>query len=718
MTILIYILCIGYIFIIITNPLESGSSLTTITNSSTTITNTNTTITNTNITNVSNTNVVESDTSTNNTDSSNGVDNGLTFQSYNDTRITTKSLNFDNNSDLFEVGEEGFMFAVKLENNQFNDTMIYIQMIKALGSNGQIAEAEIGFGLCTSDHFPPEALDIVQANSIIGEYYCPNKTQVKLLKNIAYSNYRQTILRLRVWGGTGWDTYSDIKNQYNRDIARVVTVEGYYDPDDYDNPVKYTIGYDYTNYIRVQEFDMIYIKVKRNLVNMMDGSTKVFYNTEFIRSTSTELGNYAFFHRVFSLNHEYTQYDQFVNYQISESRRMLAADNSASDEDIMPSYYFIVYAMSQFGGLYTFLHLLFGCFMNRWTEQSLNQEIANTLLSKFDEKSNQRVLAKSQKLEKSKIKKVSPHSENHALDWSLANNENDPLVYNKSVNLNKETINKQRELPSLGQNQELDIEINQNKNSMNSSESSKEKSVWKSKDICYGVFWCFKCGSSISSETYNGRQNLLKYQIQGLNHEFDIFTILDTLNSIKEQVNSVDCRLSDTLVMIYNRTLEEYNGKQSTSVLEKLILEDEKNQEKDDFKTKIKASPIFDEQTEKKVHKDEVKSINKILNSEIGKLVNHMQPDSSEKEPNSAAPKEGLKNQAVPMNSFHHKNTISKDDAPVKTKDSKKNIKQTGHHNSVVSKDSKPPYKSKVDSLLRSFESMDINKNEYDVFHK
>ena len=78
------------------------------------------------------------------------------------------------------------------------------------------------------------------------------------------------------------------------------------------------------------------------------------------------------------LHYEYTQYDQYINYQISSSGRLLSS-LSNSDEKIMPDYYLAFYIMAQFGGLYAFLHLLFGIFMNRWTEQNLKQSLISNM---------------------------------------------------------------------------------------------------------------------------------------------------------------------------------------------------------------------------------------------------------------------------------------------------------------------------------------------------
>ena len=204
----------------------------------------------------------------------------------------------------------------------------------------------------------------------------------------------------------------------------------------------------------------------------------------------------------------------------------------------------------------------------------------------------------------------------------------------------------------------------------------------------------------------------MKYQLQAMNQEIDIFTILDTLNSIKEQVNSVDCRVNDTLMMVYNRTLQEHNNKQSDTAREKHNLEDEKTQEKDQLGNKINAAPKFEEDNEKKVHKDEVKSINKILSLEIDKIVNQVHAKSSEKESDSKKPIEGLENQLDNLISLTIKNRANEDNAATKTKDSTKNNKEPDHQDSIMSKDSKLASKVKVDSLLKSFENMDMDDNK------
>ena len=86
---------------------------------------------------------------------------------------------------------------------------------------------------------------------------------------------------------------------------------------------------------------------------MIDGSSTVFYTT----AKSTHDASIVSFNNIFGayflIDYEYTQYDQFINYQITGIRnnRNLQT-NAKNDKEIMSTYYLIFYIMAQFGGLY------------------------------------------------------------------------------------------------------------------------------------------------------------------------------------------------------------------------------------------------------------------------------------------------------------------------------------------------------------------------------
>ena len=82
------------------------------------------------------------------------------------------------------------------------------------------------------------------------------------------------------------------------------------------------------------------------------------------------------------------------------------------------------------------------------------------------------------------------------------------------------------------------------------------------------------------------------------------------------------------------------------------------------------------------------------------------------KKSDSKKPIEGLENQLNNLMSLTIKNGANEDNATTKTKDSTKNNKEPDHQDSIMSKDSKLASKVKVDSLLKSFENMDMDDNK------
>ena len=79
-------------------------------------------------------------------------------------------MNFYTSNQTYNVGDEGFMYAIRLRNNQFNETQIaaYFSYYNYNGSvlNKIFIPAEI----CTESHFPSSMTNQLYALSVIGGY--------------------------------------------------------------------------------------------------------------------------------------------------------------------------------------------------------------------------------------------------------------------------------------------------------------------------------------------------------------------------------------------------------------------------------------------------------------------------------------------------------------------------------------------------------------------
>ena len=60
---------------------------------------------------------------------------------------------------------------------------------------------------------------------------------------------------------------------------------------------------------------------------MIDRSTRIFYNTKISAVDNSNLYFFDFFETTFMLNNEYVQYDQYIDYQISPTRRLNSEDS-------------------------------------------------------------------------------------------------------------------------------------------------------------------------------------------------------------------------------------------------------------------------------------------------------------------------------------------------------------------------------------------------------
>ena len=276
-----------------------------------------------------------------------------------------------------------------------------------------------------------------------------------------------------------------MNNDYQGALFSVYVVEGYYDPDNYNNPVKYRINAELGTYLILNQTDNYHFKVKGNVVNMLNGVTREFYTTELgihdfnYEPTIKDL-NYTFM-----LNHEYTQYDQYIDYEISPTARRLDSESSSVNYDIIPGHYFMFYIMSQLGGLYVFLHLIFGLLMNKWTEQHLKQTLMNELYSSIEAKSKSRSQALNQQTESNKSSKASP-----SLDIKVPHkNEQLPLINEQAAKMeNRENQSERHNEPQINDPEGFKLsDVNcRNQNTQIS------KSFYNFKDALYGIFCCLK----------------------------------------------------------------------------------------------------------------------------------------------------------------------------------------------------------------------------------
>ena len=124
--------------------------------------------------------------------------------------------------------------------------------------------------------------------------------------------------------------------------------------------------------------------------------------------------------------------------------------------------------------------------------------------------------------------------------------------------------------------------------------------------------------------TMKGRQALLNHQFSVLAYQRDIITILDNLNSVKNEVQNINKKVDSNLVMAKttpSHPMIPKSSKHSHSDHdideEQKVLKDESyshSNDQDEYQHKSKASSQALDESFKKRYKDKVKSINTIVN--------------------------------------------------------------------------------------------------------
>ena len=335
-------------------------------------------------------------------------------------------------------------------------------------------------------------------------------------------------------------------NTYNGDFIQILIVEGHYDPEDYNDPIKYRINLDYSNTLALYGAEYTIMRVQRNVVNMLDGSTRTFYTTKISYQDVVGISYYNFFGISFILNHEYIQYDQYIDYQISPTTRRLNSETSDSNENLMPSYYFVFFVLAQYGGLYTFLHLAFGLFMNRWTEQHLKQAFVSELYSSLESKNQQRNQALDQQPERYRGSRVVPENRTPNIGLNVShNNEQFPLMNEQSAHMNNgvnlhNINNHQNENYRNDESQIPEFENYPFNPNYRRHKKKAPEFAFNYKDTLYGMFCCPEEEGIPDMVTLKGRQTLLNYQFSILAYQREAITMLDNLTTLREEIQSIE----------------------------------------------------------------------------------------------------------------------------------------------------------------------------------
>ena len=130
--------------------------------------------------------------------------------------------------------------------------------------------------------------------------------------------------------------------------------------------------------------------------------------------------------------------------------------------------------------------------------------------------------------------------------------------------------------------------------------------------------------------TLKGRQVLLRHQFSVLTYQRDIITILDNLNSIKNEVHSIDKKVDSNLIMTGTKTLYQKSSKSTKHAKPNQDINEEQKMSKDgsySYSNNPYENQYKDEGSyqacdghSKKRYKDKVDSINMIVRKETESL--------------------------------------------------------------------------------------------------
>lgn len=128
--------------------------------------------------------------------------------------------------------------------------------------------------------------------------------------------------------------------------------EGYYDSEDYSNPVKFKFNQEIYDRFVIGNYFYNAFSIRTNIVKFLNGTTQKFYTVE-RKHISDEWLYLTIIHRShFELSNEYTEYEQFVNHRVIRDESRRALHSQSHSELLMSPLYLILFSIALFGGLY------------------------------------------------------------------------------------------------------------------------------------------------------------------------------------------------------------------------------------------------------------------------------------------------------------------------------------------------------------------------------
>ena len=162
--------------------------------------------------------------------------------------------------------------------------------------------------------------------------------------------------------------------------------ESYFDYTDLNNPVKFRLVRENFMAFSTHSVQLNYMKLRPNIVRKPNGFEQNMYTLELESYLNRPLSN-NFYPCAFIIymDNEYDYYQHYVNYQPRSTPidRTLSVDDIDKNEHLMSTEYFILYIMSQIGGLYCFLTLILGIVVKSFNRSSQLFDLVNAYVTEI-----------------------------------------------------------------------------------------------------------------------------------------------------------------------------------------------------------------------------------------------------------------------------------------------------------------------------------------------
>ena len=154
----------------------------------------------------------------------------------------------------------------------------------------------------------------------------------------------------------------------------------YYDHNDPDEPIKFYLDISSDIYINANHYKIYTVPIVPTTINFLNGTSQTIYEAkqrEII--ISREIQDNRFMAFLFMISPEQYLIEQQINYQpVLNSRRMLDTTQTETTERENNSFlYNLFFVLSQLGGFYSFLKLIFSSFLNKIYESMLMVDFVN-----------------------------------------------------------------------------------------------------------------------------------------------------------------------------------------------------------------------------------------------------------------------------------------------------------------------------------------------------